>query len=1795
MNENYTLGLFFFHTKAVGIFSKNKFSRQRNVLFFFLIFFLGIQTMIAQTVLLSPTINNGGFESGSAGWYGAQTGLNRGGWYMGTDTFYSGTRSAYISSDNGATNSYVGDQRRTQHLYREVVFPAGETNINLSFNWKGNGEGVWPQDYDNLKVFVSSTLPQAGTQNAEADKVGAACYNLQTNWQNVSIILPSAYAGTTKYLIFQWKHDDSVTNPPPAAIDNVTLTTQAPSPTISVLSSANGCPGSTLIITGTNFSGTTAVSIGNTAVTSYVVNSATQITATVGSGTTGTVKVTTPSGTATSAATFTVNPLPSPTTVSGGGTFCGSTTITASGGAGGIIYFQGTTSGGTSTATASSSQTVSASGTYYFRSQNASGCWGPQGSITVTKDADPSGLTAGSLTINSSQLTWSGAGTYIVEYGPPGFTPGNGAISGGGTIASSSAASPYNLTGLAAGTTYDVYVRRTNCPSAGSFGVNSPKVTFTTLSLCTPPSNPSALTFSSVSSTGLTLGLTPPATVPSGGYVVFRSTSATAPVLANGSAYTNGSTYSLPGNSYLVVSNGSSVNISQTGLTSNTRYYYYVFAQNTACSGQPFYSSGISANQVTCAGAPTGNIVSNITPSGVTISWTASVTGGGASAITYFVDVSTNAAFTAPIAGSPFANGVSLARTVTGLTAGTTYYYRIRANNGCESNLAGSFTTACRPSTSTANAPTAFITDVEFRGTLNDVLNNNSGQSGNGYQDFTGNPNKARQAAGEGMNVFVKSNDRDVNWKVWVDWNRDGTFDNTVYNKDTNPNGEVMFVSGTRAISTTFGFVIPATQPASDYVVRVRNYYCGASCGSTTYTPCSNFTGSDSGEAEDYIITVIDNCASSVTIVGAETCGSASLALVATGSSGTTKIRWYDVETGGSMVAETNVNASLQSTYDTQMLTATKTYWVTSFNGSCETLYRKPVVASIKPIPEFTFNLPSDNANFCGDDDRVILSTAGSMEEVMLINEDFEGGGLGVFTPSTGTGDNSTVANTGWKNKASIFTPEGSIWKPAISSGYGGDKFAYSTSDYSTRTVHSIMTSTGSFNTTGFTNLKLDFSAYYSFYGDTSAAAGGTVEGLYIEVQANGGAWVPANASYNQHQSLGYGTAFQDVSIILDAFVNVTSLKVRFRYNAYWGDGVAIDNIKLYGNRPLTTSFVWTAPDIGIYQADCSTPYTNGTPTASVCIKPSDVQMQTISDWNISAQQTVSNGCTTSATIAIHNQNKIWDTTASTKWSDTNWQPTNAVPAIDKCVLIKKPVNILTGGNFEAKNVKVVTGGSLTINKDSSLKIQDYIRNETGSATNVVVESDASLVQVNEGNTINTGSITAKREIKLSTGRQQFNYIGSPLEGQPLKTIYGGIGYVLYHNEANNFFYNSSGAYIKGRALAVQEPNETAVPGGTVTAIFTGYPTNGAFTYPIVNSNTDNTTKRGYNLVSNPYPSNIDLITLYAINGGAGGNLSPTFTFWDNNANNKTQQMGDTYPGQAYAQFIATTPPTEGTGIVATGDATIAEGTKTPTRYVKMGQGFMVQSKVASYQLQFNNTIRTTDKGTVSFFGKGTQDATAPVDRYWLNMISPNNIAAQMAVVYFDGGVNGFANDDALSLGGSDAVYSMVDSERVSINGRSSFGDADVVPLGTSQFMAGKYTFAVEKKEGVFAGSQHIYLKDKQTGILTDLSLGSYTFEAKAGESTGRFEIVYKPGSYLATTENSEDEIAVYRDASDFVIRSRAAKITAVEVYDAAGRLIYEMKPNSIKAVINSSAMLSGIYLLKINYKGISVVKKISK
>jgi hypothetical protein len=57
-------------------------------------------------------------------------------WVVGGATFNSPSSSLYISNDNGVTNNYNIAASSIVHAYRDVVIPAGATDLDFSFDWK---------------------------------------------------------------------------------------------------------------------------------------------------------------------------------------------------------------------------------------------------------------------------------------------------------------------------------------------------------------------------------------------------------------------------------------------------------------------------------------------------------------------------------------------------------------------------------------------------------------------------------------------------------------------------------------------------------------------------------------------------------------------------------------------------------------------------------------------------------------------------------------------------------------------------------------------------------------------------------------------------------------------------------------------------------------------------------------------------------------------------------------------------------------------------------------------------------------------------------------------------------------------------------------------------------------------------------------------------------------------------------------------------------------------------------------------------------------------------------------------------------------------------------------------------------------------------------------------------------------------------------------------------------------------------------------------------------------------------
>ena len=98
--------------------------------------------------------------------------------------------------------------------------------------------------------------------------------------------------------------------------------------------------------------------------------------------------------------------------------------------------------------------------------------------------ATPTAVTVGSVSANSASVSWSGTGTFLLEYGPAGFTPGTGATAGTNGTVINPATSAQVIGGLAASTTYNVYVRQI-C-AGPEYSANSTLASFTTSCAASP-------------------------------------------------------------------------------------------------------------------------------------------------------------------------------------------------------------------------------------------------------------------------------------------------------------------------------------------------------------------------------------------------------------------------------------------------------------------------------------------------------------------------------------------------------------------------------------------------------------------------------------------------------------------------------------------------------------------------------------------------------------------------------------------------------------------------------------------------------------------------------------------------------------------------------------------------------------------------------------------------------------------------------------------------------------------------------------------------------------------------------------------------------------------------------------------------------------------------------------------------------------------------------------------------------------------------------------------------------------
>ena len=270
-------------------------------------------------------------------------------------------------------------------------------------------------------------------------------------------------------------------------------------------------------------------------------------------------------------------------------------------------------------------------------------------SSAVTLPAAPSGLAASAIAYNQINLAWTdnanNESNYRLERSFDGVNWTEIATLPAGTVSFSS-------TGLSASTTYSYRVRASN--SAGYSGYsNTASATTPAAPSSTPPTAPANLGATAVSSSQINLAWSDLSSNENG-FIIQRSTDnynfvQVATVGANVASYSN------------------------SGLAANTTYYYRVQATNSA--GASAFSNGASATtQQTPPAAPSNLAANAISGTQVQLSWTQN----SSNESDFSIERSPNASSWS-IIGTVGANMTSY--TDGGLSAWTTYYYRVRAHN----------------------------------------------------------------------------------------------------------------------------------------------------------------------------------------------------------------------------------------------------------------------------------------------------------------------------------------------------------------------------------------------------------------------------------------------------------------------------------------------------------------------------------------------------------------------------------------------------------------------------------------------------------------------------------------------------------------------------------------------------------------------------------------------------------------------------------------------------------------------------------------------------------------------------------------------------------------------------------------------------------------------------------------------------------------------------------------------------------------------------------------------------------
>lgn len=529
-----------------------------------------------------------------------------------------------------------------------------------------------------------------------------------------------------------------------------------------------------------------------------------------------------------------------------------------------------------------------------------------------------------------------------------------------------------------------------------------------------------------------------------------------------------------------------------------------------------------------------------------------------------------------------------------------------------------------------------------------------------------------------------------------------------------------------------------------------------------------------------------------------------------------------------------------------------------------------------------------------------------------------------------------------------------------------------------------------------------------------------------------------------------------------------------------------------------------------------------------------------------------------------------WSGGTSTAWTTTGNWASGAVPtATSDVVIATGTYQPIITSDVSISSLTINSGKTLTVNAGFDLTVANAVAN-SGTMT---LQNNANLLQNSATTTnSNSGNIIVKRN-SSSLLRLDHTLWSSPVASQNLFSFSPATltnRFYVYDTPTN--VYSTSGlsgstTFATGKGYAVRAPNDhSSTTPATWTGTFTGVPNNGTVPFTLVTGGS------GYNLVGNPYPSPINASSFLTDNSSK---IEGTLYFY---AHSLTMNADGSFPsGTNYSTWNTTA------GVAAT---TAASGDfhpipVTPNGVVQVGQGFFVKATAAG-NVNFTNAMRVGNNADQFL-------RTTEIERHrlWLNLTTDNdNDINQIAVAYVEGATQGVdTNFDGLSFGNTgSSLSSKINGSDYVIQGRSlPFDSNDVVALGFNAATAGNYKIKLTNKDGLFLGSQDVFVRDNLMGTEHNITIAPYLFATQAGTFDNRFQLVYTQRLASPSSTFTANSVLVTNNPDGFRVTTNGIAMKDIHVYDISGRLLFkQLNINETATDLKMFSQANQMLLLKI-------------